>query len=87
MSIVPKNAGVIRLNQSQRIVACANATPSAQIPAPTATQIAKYPNATEQSEIHWRFVFKNVGNADGSIMATIIASHMRRKIVADAAQL
>jgi hypothetical protein len=34
-----------------------------------------------------RLVFKNIGNADGSIIATIIASHMSWKLVADAAQV
>lgn len=46
--------------------------------------MAKYPAATEHSGAHWRFAFRNVGVADGSIMATIIASHMSRKLVADA---
>ena len=41
----------------------------------------------EQREAHGRAVFRNVGSADGSIMATIIASHMSRKLVAGAAQV
>jgi hypothetical protein len=34
-----------------------------------------------------RLVFKNIGSADGSIIATIMASHMSWKLVADAAQV
>ena len=49
--------------------------------------MAKYPDAMEQRDVHCRRVFRNVGSAEGSIMATIIASHMRRKLVADAAQV
>ena len=37
----------------------------------------------EQSDAHRRFVFKKVGNADGSIIATIIASHINRKLMAE----
>ena len=49
--------------------------------------MAKYPIAMLQREVQSRLVFKNVGNADGSIIATIIASHMSRNSVADANQL
>jgi hypothetical protein len=49
--------------------------------------MVKYPDAMEQREAQWRRVFKKVGNADGSIMATIIVSHMSRKLVADADQV
>jgi hypothetical protein len=34
-----------------------------------------------------RLVFKNIGSADGSIIATIMANHMSWKLVADAAQV
>jgi len=34
-----------------------------------------------------RLVFKNIGSADGSIIATIIASHMSWKLATEAAQL
>jgi hypothetical protein len=34
-----------------------------------------------------RRVFRNIGSAEGIIIATIIASHMSRKLVADAAQI
>ena len=57
------------------------------MPIPAASQIAKYPNAIKQREIHRRRVFRNIGSADGIIMATIIASHMSRKLVTDAAQV
>jgi hypothetical protein len=32
-------------------------------------------------------VLKNIGRAEGNIIATIIASHMSRKLVAEAAQV
>src|SRR3954469_12224313 len=41
----------------------------------------------EQSEPEWRFVFRNTGNADGIIIATIIASHMTRKLKAEPNQV
>ena len=34
-----------------------------------------------------RRVFKNMGRAEGSIIASIMASHMSRKLAADAAQV
>jgi hypothetical protein len=37
----------------------------------------------EQREAHCRRVFRNVGSADGSIMAT----HISKKLAADAAQV
>src|SRR5256885_2592652 len=49
--------------------------------------MAKYPEAIEQRAAHGRRVFRNVGSADGSIIAIIIASHMNRKLRADANQL
>ena len=45
--------------------------------------MAKYPDATQQSEPHERLVFRNVGSAEGIIIATIMASHMSRKLIAD----
>ncbi|MGA2245626.1 MAG: hypothetical protein ABSH48_11545 [Verrucomicrobiota bacterium] len=48
--------------------------------------MAKYPDAREQREAHRRRVFRNVGSADGSIMATIMASHISRNIAADIVQ-
>ncbi len=41
----------------------------------------------QQRESHGRPVFRNVGSADGIIIATIIASHMSKKPVADADQV
>jgi hypothetical protein len=41
----------------------------------------------QQREVHGRRVLRNVGSADGSIMATIITSHMHWKLMADAAQV
>ena len=49
--------------------------------------MAKYPEAMPEREAQWRFVFRNVGSADGNIMAPIIASHISRKLVADANQV
>ena len=40
-----------------------------------------------EKEAKWRLVFRNVGSAEGIIMATIIASHMSRKLIADANQV
>ena len=57
------------------------------MPTPAASQTAKYPVAITDNGTGARFVFKNVGSADGSIMATIIANHMSRKFVADANQV
>ena len=37
----------------------------------------------EQSDADGRLAFKNVGSADGIIMATIIASHISRKLMAE----
>jgi len=54
---------------------------------PLATQTAKYPVAITDNETGARLVFKNVGSAEGSIMATIIDYHMSRKLVADANQV
>jgi hypothetical protein len=47
----------------------------------------KYPVAISANESGVRFCFKNVGSADGSIMATIIASHINWKLMADSAQV
>jgi len=41
----------------------------------------------QQRETHWRFVFRNVGSADGIIIATIMASHMSRKLMAEASHV
>jgi len=41
----------------------------------------------QQRESHGRPVFRNVGSADSIIIATIIASHMSKKPVADADQV
>ncbi len=49
--------------------------------------MAKYPDAMQQSEAHWRLVFRNIGSAEGIIMATIMASHISRKLMADASQV
>ena len=49
--------------------------------------MAKYPEAMQQREAHWRLTLKKVGSAEGIIIATIIANHMKRKLVADANQL
>jgi hypothetical protein len=49
--------------------------------------MAKYPEAMPEREAHGRFVFRNVGSADGIIIATIIGSHISRKFVADANQV
>ena len=49
--------------------------------------MAKYPRAMPDRDAQWRFVFRNVGRAEGIIMAIIIASHMRRKLIADADQV
>ncbi len=38
----------------------------------------------EEREVHRRPAFRNVGSADGNIIATIMASHMSRKLIADA---
>jgi hypothetical protein len=37
-----------------------------------------------QREAQCRRVFRNVDNAEGNIIATIIASHMSTKVIADA---
>ena len=57
------------------------------MPTPAASQMAKYPVAITDKEAGVRFVFRNVGNSEGSIMATIMASHMSRKLRADANQV
>ena len=57
------------------------------MPTPAASQMAKYPEAMQQREAHWRLTLKKVGRAEGITIATIIASHMNRKLVADANQL
>ena len=49
--------------------------------------MAKYPDAMAQSEIQCRLIFRNVSSVDGIIIATIIASHMRRKLIADPNQV
>jgi hypothetical protein len=48
--------------------------------------MAKYPDAMQQREIQRRRVFKNVGSADGIIIATIIVSHIRKNIAAEIVQ-
>jgi hypothetical protein len=45
--------------------------------------MAKYPDAIEQSEAQERLVLRNIGSADGVIIATIMASHMSRKLMAE----
>jgi len=47
----------------------------------------KYPVAVTDKASGARYCFKKVGNADGNIIANIIASHIRRKLAADAAQV
>ena len=49
--------------------------------------MAKYPDAMEQRDAHWRLVFRNIGSAEGIIIATIIASHMSRKLMAEPNQV
>src|SRR5262245_3395122 len=49
--------------------------------------MAKYPDASEHRDAKCRRAFRNVGSAEGNIIATIIASHMSRKLIADAPQL
>ena len=49
--------------------------------------MAKYPVAITDKEAAVLFVFKNVGSADGSIIAIIMASHMNRKLMDDPNQL
>ena len=49
--------------------------------------MAKYPAAMLQREAQCRRVFRKVGNADGNIIATIIASHISKKDIADAPQV
>ncbi|HKQ38834.1 MAG TPA: hypothetical protein VJ063_12205 [Verrucomicrobiae bacterium] len=41
----------------------------------------------EQRAAPWRFVFRKIGSADGSIIATIIANHMNRKLTVEPNQL
>jgi len=41
----------------------------------------------QQRKSHGRPVFRNVGSDDGIIIATIIASHMSKKPMADADQV
>src|SRR5256885_4796757 len=57
------------------------------MPAPAASQRTKYPVAITDNETAARLVFKNVGNADGNIIATIMASHINRNIPAEVAQV
>lgn len=57
------------------------------MPTPAASHAAKYPEAMLQRASQLRFVFRNVGSADGSIIATIMASHMSRKLIAEANQV
>ena len=83
----PNSSGTARLKESQRMAAAASGTPTAYSTMPAASQIAKYPVAIAVNETGARLVFKNVGSADGIIMATIIASHMSRKLKPDASQL
>src|SRR5262249_39454793 len=87
VSATPESEGTMRLKVSQCIAAAAKATPSALIPTPADTQMEKYPVAITDNEAGARFVFKNIGSADGSIMATIIASHMDWKLMADPNQV
>ena len=49
--------------------------------------MAKYPDAMEQREVHGCFVLRNIGSAEGIIIATIIASHMSRKLMAEPNQV
>ena len=49
--------------------------------------MAKYPDAIQQREGHGRFVRRNTGTAEGVIIVTIMASHMSRKLIADANQV
>ena len=49
--------------------------------------MAKYPDAMPHREPHWRPVLRNVGKAEGSIMAIIMASHMSRKLKPEANQV
>src|ERR1051326_4099396 len=56
------------------------------MPTPAASQATKYPIAITHNETPARLVFKNVGNADGNIIATIMASHINRNTPAELAQ-
>jgi hypothetical protein len=49
--------------------------------------MAKYPVAMQQSDRHGRPLLKNVGSAEGNIIATIIASHISKKLRAEADQV
>jgi hypothetical protein len=49
--------------------------------------MTKYPNAVQQRKAAGRLTLRKVGSAEGIIIATIIASHMSRKLLADANQL
>ena len=55
--------------------------------APAASQTAKYPIAITHKETGLRRVPRNIGSADGNIIATIMASHMSRNMVAELSQL
>ena len=49
--------------------------------------MTKYTKAVQQRKAAWRLTLRKVGSAEGIIIATIIASHMSRKLLADANQL
>lgn len=49
--------------------------------------MTKYPKTVQQRKAAWRLTLRKVGSAEGIIIATIIASHMSRKLVADSNQL
>ena len=53
------------------------------MPAPTACQTVKYPAAIAAKDVGERLVLRNIGTADGSIMAAIMANHISWKSAAE----
>ena len=53
------------------------------IPKPAISQMLKYPDAMQLRETQFRRVLRNVGSADGIIMASIMASHISKKLRVD----
>src|ERR1700676_4728830 len=93
MSAAPDSAGTIRLNHSKRLAARTSFTPGKYTFAPTTSQQNKYPKATKITgapefpfSVRARRKRNNIGSADGSIIATIMASHISRNIAEDAVQ-
>jgi N-acetylglucosamine-6-phosphate deacetylase len=87
ISVTPESSGVIELNQSMRIVSIAYHTPAAYTTAPMTIQTKKKPTAAQRASISKRPVnfrmFNSIGRADGSIIATIMTSHISKNIIAD----